>query len=503
MSTRLTQLRREQGSILIMTAVTLTAMLGVAALSIDAAYIYDQRNRMGAAADAAALAAAQEYKRAGTAANLQTYANYQVSMHVAGIGVSLVSDPSTNSVSTCPAPTSTSQLRVCVNSPPVNGPFAGVNKYVEVLVARKVPTFFMSTAGWGSMTVSTRAVAGPGDVSGCIFALNTDDPDWDPELSFEGSSPTLIDVPKCGIYSNGDFNVDAGNTVNAKEINIHAASGTISGSVSPAPRYSFPVVSDPLGDMDQVATFNTVANGWNGSSWTCGWTGEKIDVNTSTGAQSAPVPLVGTSYFKNGLPGFEDTTAIYNLNPGVYCGNASFSGIENTLSNDTVTGPGHPWYYVHFNPGVYIINGGGLDWKHCFVNGTGVTFYLTGTNPTFPYPACTKKVFESDPPLNLQLSAPTSGVYEGLLMIQDRTQGICQPSQNPVIANFKPIDMTINGTIYFPNHHIAYGATTSSAGKYTILIGGTILIQGKATFSSDFVGAGLSGSPIKRATSAE
>src|SRR5207245_2941529 len=53
---------RERGSILIMTALTLTGMLGVTALALDAAYMYDQRNRMGAAADGAALAAAQEYK---------------------------------------------------------------------------------------------------------------------------------------------------------------------------------------------------------------------------------------------------------------------------------------------------------------------------------------------------------------------------------------------------------------------------------------------------------
>src|SRR5262245_26160496 len=132
----------ERGSILILTVLSMTALLGLAALSIDAAFVYDQRNRLGAAADSAALAAAQEYKRSPTTANLQTYANYAVSMHLGGTGVSAVSGAS--GVSTCTAPSSTSEAAVCVNSPPVNGPFAGTNKYVEVIVARKVPTFFMN-----------------------------------------------------------------------------------------------------------------------------------------------------------------------------------------------------------------------------------------------------------------------------------------------------------------------------------------------------------------------
>src|SRR5262245_11113435 len=115
--------RRERGSILIMTALTLTGMLGVTALALDAAYMYDQRNRMGAAADAAALAAAQEYKRASTAANLQAYANHAVALHATAMqmGLSVVSGSS--NVTTCSPPADTSQISVCVNSPPQSGPF--------------------------------------------------------------------------------------------------------------------------------------------------------------------------------------------------------------------------------------------------------------------------------------------------------------------------------------------------------------------------------------------
>ena len=143
----------ERGSILLLTAFVLVAMLSVAALSVDASYMYQQRNRLSGAADAAAWAAAQELYRS-TTANLQTYANHEVSVQVVPFGLTVASGPS--GVVTCPSPSS-GQVEVCVNSPPINGSFAGTAGYVEVIVSEPNSTFFSSVLSSISPSLLARA----------------------------------------------------------------------------------------------------------------------------------------------------------------------------------------------------------------------------------------------------------------------------------------------------------------------------------------------------------
>ena len=48
--------RDERGQVLIVTALTLTTLLAIAALAIDTAFMYDKRNHLAAAADASVVA---------------------------------------------------------------------------------------------------------------------------------------------------------------------------------------------------------------------------------------------------------------------------------------------------------------------------------------------------------------------------------------------------------------------------------------------------------------
>jgi hypothetical protein len=228
------------------------------------------------------------------------------------------------------------------------------------------------------------------------------------------------------------------------------------------------------------------------------------------------------------------------MDPGVYCGSGNQAGMDitgGTISNATKLsyGPCNPAAdgIVTFNPGVYIVTGSGFKWIHVCTAGTGVVFYATAT-ATLAYASCGKKVFSTDPPARYFLSAPigttanfkkwpgnnymapastwvaTSALpYEGLLFIQDRRQGSgatgsnpsinCDASsvKNPIILDFQPDAMSLDGAIYYPNHHIVYGAGTFAAGNYMILIGGTVWFEGTASFNSNFTGL-ASGSPIKR-----
>ncbi len=472
--------RSERGQILIFLAVILPVLLGFSALAIDAGYLFDHRQRMSAAADAAAIAGAFEVKRKTDIdpTTLKGYAGDDAKRNGFWDGHDGVT--------------------VTVHRGPQSGPFKGNMKYVEVIISQDVPTFFMRMLGTMTMTASARAVAGPEDASGCVYALNTLDTKYTTELDVQSkggkgttcsssggaSATTCIDVPNCGVVSNGDFATASGTEITASEIDVAAAAGSVSGYVSPSPTYNVPPAADPFGDMDQAAMF--------GTSWTCGWTGTK----TSKGATTN---IGGSGQAKLSLG-----TDQYTLNPGVYCGNGSTAAMDfgGGTINSTVN-PADPSPLcdpakdgiVTFNPGIYILNGGGAKWIHVCTAGTGVTFYFTGST-SHSYPSCGSTVFASDAPARYELTAPTSGQYEGLLFIRDRTQAAC--AGNPVKLNFQPSNMIVNGAIYFPYDHIDYGASTTTDGQYTVLVGGTIAFINAARLNSDFKGAGLSGNPATR-----
>src|SRR5262245_22523173 len=85
--------RREVGSIMIVTALSLVALMGVTALAIDASFVFDTRHRLAAAADAAALAAAMEYERANSADPiLIDYAKKEIAFHNFTEGVDVTMD---------------------------------------------------------------------------------------------------------------------------------------------------------------------------------------------------------------------------------------------------------------------------------------------------------------------------------------------------------------------------------------------------------------------------
>jgi hypothetical protein len=447
-------------------AIALPVLLGVTALAIDMGYFFDYKQRMGAAADAAAVAGAFEVKRDPgiSPENLRTYVKDDAKRN----GFDVDADGT---------------ITLTINRPPSmpEGLHIGDPKYVEVLISKPMTTFFAGIIGRTSVTVNARAVAGPDEGTGCLYALNTTAAPY-PYVFDVPKSGTSIKVPNCSIISNGSIRVvtATGDSVKAQEFAVTPSSGLISGTgFVTAPTYNVPASSDPFGDMNQAALF--------GTSWACGWTGQKIKSGVTTN-------ISGNANFLNGVPA-GDKDASYVLNPGVYCGNGELEAITITLTNN-------PAFKVFFNPGLYIVNGGGLDWKHSHVEGYGVTFYLTAS-AGHAYKSCGGKIMTTDPPDDFLLSAPTSGRYEGLLIIQDRTQGTTSGTPNadctsdPIEANILPENMTLDGAIYFPNHHLIYGATTTATGNYTILIGGTLEFKGNATLNSNFTGLS-SGSPVKR-----
>jgi Flp pilus assembly protein TadG len=218
------------GQILVITAVTMTGILGITALSIDASYMYEKRHRLYAAADAAAKTGAIEVKRNPTITHpdLDTFANQQVTANGFNPG----------------APTSVIVRRCNEAAATCTGIAAGKDTFVEALVSEPTNTFFGRLLGWLTATPGARAVAGPGPAEDCLVVLK----------DFAGSPEALdignmtMNVPNCGITVNGDLQTNpptSGAAVNAQSVGVHI--GCL-GPACPQPREvdTVPAVGDPL-----------------------------------------------------------------------------------------------------------------------------------------------------------------------------------------------------------------------------------------------------------------
>jgi hypothetical protein len=148
------------------------------------------------------------------------------------------------------------------------------------------------------------------------------------------------------------------------------------------------------------------------------------------------------------------------LLPGTYCGGISVG------SNATVV----------FSAGNYIINGGGMLFGANSVStGSGVMFYLTGTNATYG------SVVGSGT-TEITLSAPTSGTYMGVLFYQDR-------SLSPgVDASFgSNTTITLTGSLYFPSTGLTFSGSEGGVSDMAI-VADHVTFSGDAAMQHDSTG---------------
>jgi Flp pilus assembly protein TadG len=82
---RLTGRDRERGAVAVVVALLMVPMIGFTALAVDIGHVYAQRARLQTAADAAALAVAQDCAR-GACGNMQATANALVAANLPGAG---------------------------------------------------------------------------------------------------------------------------------------------------------------------------------------------------------------------------------------------------------------------------------------------------------------------------------------------------------------------------------------------------------------------------------
>ena len=336
----------------------MTVLLGVTALAIDAGNLSDYRHRMQSAADAAALAGAREIKRnAGIgSADLQTFVYHDATANGFTNG--------------------TNDITITINHGPATGPFAGNSEYVEVLISRAVPTFFLGLFGRPTVTVGVRAVAGQGTGgSGCVYSLSAN-----ANGAFITSGSGSMSIPNCDIVINSTsstaFKVGAGWTIDTKSISVVGGTSIANGaSVTPTPETGADPVDDPFGDVAAPAAGSCTATDYNLGSGTA------------------------------------------TISPGTYCG----KGI--TVANAAV---------LNFTPGVYVLtNGAAFVVKdNATVNGTGVTIWIIGT---------TAKPSSFTQNTHIYLSAPTTGTYAGIVLassVNNNTSNVFGSNDMPINGIF-------------------------------------------------------------------
>lgn len=309
-----------------------------------------------------------------------------------------------------------------VRTPPASGKYAGSTSAVEVTVTRE-QTLLLSALFLGDLQVAARAVARIGTLGDpCILALERVESS---AAEFTGSADIVL--RDCGVKANSSS----------------AQALTVSGSSSLTAQF-----------VETVGGYSVSGSG-------------RLDVgSTMTNASASddpfralPNPPVGgcnhSGYKQNGTA---------TLSPGVYC-----NGLD--LGSQA---------RVTLSPGVYVVNGGSVKINGgAMVSGSGVTIFLTGSSGNYAQ-------MDINGGAQVNLTAPNSGTYAGMLFFQDRNA----PTGGDNKFNGGS-SMSLNGALYFPGQQVDFQGNTNNAGGCTRIVADTITFTGDAALGNACASLGL------------
>ncbi len=422
-----------RGQALIMVTLASIPMFGLIGLAVDLGWMEFVKKRAQTAADAAAMAALLQFQSTTYSSSFTCGANGVVCQ----VPTSCSPTPSNYLHSGClyaqlngfsSAGNQNVTMEAGVGVPPTAAGVQSSAYWVTARVNQSVPQLFSAVLGNSTGLVSARATAALNPAKDCIWVM---DPSGSGALSMSGT-PDLNSG--CGVYINSN-NATAlsGNgtpTLRASEIDI-VGGYSFGGTLQPnPPSTGVAPMSDPLASLP------------------------------------APSVPAGCDHNNYTAAGWSTPT----LSPGVYCGGIS-------VKNATVT----------FNPGTYILKGGGLSTQNAnsIIQGTGVTIYNT-YDATHSYAP-----FDIVATSTATLTAPTSGTYSGVLIMEDRRipAGVYSDNFGGGSA------AAYTGIIYGPKSTMKfYGNASLTA--YTIIVCYRLQMVGTTAINDDYSSL-PTGNPIK------
>lgn len=301
---------------------------------------------------------------------------------------------------------------------PTSGTYAGNTSYIEVSITRTLDTILSQVFYSFNPTTTARAVAtSGGTTNACMLSLNTT-----AQKAIEISGNGAISATGCILASNSSDSSSIEITGSASvttdslsTVGDYLVSGAAALNTTSTPTAGAPSINDPYSDL-AVPSYAG-----------CDQSGYKV--NPSGNVTISP---------------FSSTT------PYVFCNGLDIKG---TLNLD---------------PGTYVVDGGTFNLNAgAVLTGTDVTFILTSST-TSDYAKYTMNGNAS-----VNISAPTTGDYAGILMYSDRDG----PDQDNVLNG--NATTTFNGALYFPSSKLTFqgNASTGSTGC-TQLIADTLKIGG-------------------------
>jgi hypothetical protein len=377
----------QRGQTMIVVAVCIASLCGMAGFAVDVGTLFRAKRNLQTAADAAAVAGADESK----------YGDWKGAALAAAVqnGITNGSGGAT----------------VTVNDPPASGSHGSG---VEVIITVSEPTYFMKVFHLTSMNVSARAVAGLTAGSGCIYTLDTSGTD----IGLTGTAD--LSMPNCGILVDSSA---------SNAIRMTGSSGITAQSIG-------------------------IVGGWS----TTGSAG--MNPSPVTGIAPAANPLaflVAPSFTSSAcLPDPHKTgSGSVTLGPSVAGGTVCYNGLS-------VSGSGS----VTLNPGLYIINGGFSMTGSGTISGTGITFYLAAPNGSASLSGSGA----------LNVSAPTSGTYNGILFFED-------PADSNAMSITGSTGSNLAGIFYAPAASLSMSGS-SGANIYADLVVSSLSMTGTSNFQN-------------------
>jgi Putative Flp pilus-assembly TadE/G-like len=432
------KMKKQSGQVLVGVALAFVVLAGFAGLAIDMGTLRYQRRLQQAAADAGAIAGAQNLDfKSGWVAGAQ-YAASQNGFTDGGAGA----------VSACEGNATIGTTCVQVNYPPASppgtpfngtniagGPHGGDNKYIEVIVAKVQPTFFMNVFGVTSKPVVARAVAtnitGGTNVN-CMWTLG---PPTSAIVGLDATGNAHIRAPNCGIADNGNldttgnsYTIDAGTiSVSGACLGGHCGSPNVvcenTGGTCP-PLGGSPASSDPLCPNSSSCIQPPPDPGYSSdcpASGPCDW-----------GSSANQVATIHPGKYDSISLGSNSTIT---MAPGIYYIDGSISG----------SGAG-----INFNGGATLVTEGYTAGCGGASPVNGVMIYFKNTSTMNKFAGGGDKLDLQMCPLNSAQSTP----YDGMLMYQDpadTTQAWIGGDNNTVLY----------GTVYMPTTTINFYGNAS------------------------------------------
>jgi hypothetical protein len=309
---------RRDGTVTVVVAVTLVALLSFAALSLDGGMMLDKRRQAQSASDAAALAAANDL-----------YANWWTTSSTFGVAFQGL-DPTGSAKAAALAEAKANGYEngvngctVTVNIPPLSGPFKGQACHTEVIISATQPRYFSRLFGttnvdYGARSVSRGRRGGINDAIICLDpsgkgALNTG---GNGTLTVVGAPIQVNSTDSQAMIANGGGSMTAPTFLVGGSPGVGTpGGGTFTGTVVPnSPPIPDPLATLPAPDTTGMATYGSVHQSGNKTS---------------------------------------------NLQPGIYHGGITATGGTLNLA-----------------PGIYYMDGGGFSISgQANLNGTGVLIY--------------------------------------------------------------------------------------------------------------------------------